>query len=136
MVAVTARLSDRFGPRLNRCAGVDVDAAGGSATLAPPGEAESGSAGVQPDKEYPGRRCADGASGPRGQTSGALLYHRTPELCLEKLTCTLSATAFAFRFASLLAPVTATSFSRQSLENPKIQGVAHAPIGDSRYRGP
>ena len=29
-----------------------------------PGEAESGSAGVQPDKEYPGRRCADGASDP------------------------------------------------------------------------
>jgi hypothetical protein len=27
-----------------------------------PGEAESGSAGVQPDKEYPGRRCAAGAS--------------------------------------------------------------------------
>ncbi len=29
-----------------------------------PGEAESGSAGVQPDEEYPGRRCANGASGP------------------------------------------------------------------------
>src|SRR5215813_7421008 len=29
-----------------------------------PGEAESGSAGVQTDKEYPGRRCANGASGP------------------------------------------------------------------------
>jgi hypothetical protein len=30
--------------------------------LASPGEAESGSAGVQPDEEYPGRRCAEGAS--------------------------------------------------------------------------
>ena len=30
--------------------------------LGSPGEAESGSAGVQPDEEYPGRRCADGAS--------------------------------------------------------------------------
>jgi hypothetical protein len=34
------------------------------AKLLLPGEAESGSAGVQPDKEYPGRRCADGASRP------------------------------------------------------------------------
>jgi hypothetical protein len=34
----------------------------------PPGEAESGSAGVQPDKEYPGRRCADGASAPGGSS--------------------------------------------------------------------
>ena len=33
-----------------------------------PGEAESGSAGVQPDEEYPGRRCANGASGPGTQT--------------------------------------------------------------------
>jgi len=32
------------------------------ATLAMPGEAESGSAGVQPDEEYPGRRCTEGAS--------------------------------------------------------------------------
>jgi hypothetical protein len=32
------------------------------AILPAPGEAESGSAGVQPDKEYPGRRCAAGAS--------------------------------------------------------------------------
>jgi hypothetical protein len=29
-----------------------------------PGEAESGSAGTQPDKEYPGLRCANGASDP------------------------------------------------------------------------
>src|SRR5262245_652924 len=32
------------------------------AILPRPGKAESGSAGVQPDKEYPGRRCAAGAS--------------------------------------------------------------------------
>lgn len=36
-----------------------------------PGEAESGSAGVQPDKEYPGRRCANGASGLWPNPSGA-----------------------------------------------------------------
>ena len=110
---------DRFGPRLNRCYALAVDTVGGSATLSPPGEAESGSAGVQPDEEYPGRRCADGASGPRGQPSGALLCHRTPELCLKKLTFIASSTSFAPRFASLLALVTATSFSRQSLENPQ-----------------
>ena len=28
-----------------------------------PGEAEPGSAGTQPGKEYPGLRCANGASG-------------------------------------------------------------------------
>src|SRR5262245_10497724 len=40
-----------------------------------PGEAESGSAGVQTDKEYPGRRCANGASGPGTQTfSGATFF--------------------------------------------------------------
>src|SRR5260370_17981449 len=42
----------------------------GLAILVPAGEAESGSAGVQPDKEYPGRRCADGASGPWGKLQG------------------------------------------------------------------
>ncbi len=29
-----------------------------------PGETESGSAGTQPDKGYPGLRCANGASDP------------------------------------------------------------------------
>ena len=42
------------------------------AMLRAPGEAESGSAGVQPDKEYPGRRCADGASPLGNQTSRGL----------------------------------------------------------------
>jgi len=36
----------------------------GRVMLKPPGEAEFGSAGTQPDKGYPGRRCAKGASGP------------------------------------------------------------------------
>ena len=36
-----------------------------SVILDAPGETESGSAGTQPDKGYPGRRCAKGASGPR-----------------------------------------------------------------------
>lgn len=37
-----------------------------------PGETESGSAGTQPDKGYPGRRCAKGAVGPwRVRLSGA-----------------------------------------------------------------
>ena len=41
---------------------------------------------MQPDKEYPGRRCANGASGPWKETfSGAMLFcHWTPELCLRK----------------------------------------------------
>ena len=40
-----------------------------------PGEAESGSAGVQPDEEYPGRRCANGASGPGTDTCfGAIFF--------------------------------------------------------------
>jgi len=62
----------------------------GLAILPRPGEAESGSAGVQPDKEYPGRRCADGASGPlRAKASrGRLCHHQTPELCLRKPTIT------------------------------------------------
>ena len=56
-----------------------------SAILPAPGEAESGSAGVQPDKEYPGRRCADGASGPWGIKPPGVFFchHRTPESCLE-----------------------------------------------------
>jgi len=50
-----------------------------------PGEAESGPAGVQPDEEYPGRRCANGTSGPGTETfSGAFFCHWTPELCLKK----------------------------------------------------
>ncbi len=36
--------------------------------MAVPGETESGSAGTQPDKGYPGRRCAKGVSGPRWET--------------------------------------------------------------------
>ena len=43
--------------------------------LSMPEEAESGSASVQPDKEYPGRRCANGASGLWAETSsGATLF--------------------------------------------------------------
>ena len=52
--------------------GVEVDLRRGWATLLRPGEAESGSAGVQPDKEYPGRRCAEGASGSRGSNLESL----------------------------------------------------------------
>ena len=54
--------------------------------MAVPGETESGSAGTQPDKGYPGRRCAKGASGPgRGDPSGVVffLHHWTPSPCLE-----------------------------------------------------
>jgi hypothetical protein len=39
-----------------------LDTRASPAMVAAPGEAESGSAGVQPDEEYPGRRCTDGAS--------------------------------------------------------------------------
>jgi len=45
-----------------------------------PGEAESGSAGVQPDKEYPGRRCTDGAGPLRDNLQGffvASIGHRS-----------------------------------------------------------
>src|SRR5262249_45384580 len=42
------------------------------AILPRPGEAESGSAGVQPDKEYPGRRCAAGASPLKDSSSRGL----------------------------------------------------------------
>jgi hypothetical protein len=50
-----------------------------------PREAESGSAGVQPDEEYLGRRCADAASGPGGALARTAFYgHRTPEPCLKK----------------------------------------------------
>jgi hypothetical protein len=48
---------------LNRFEEDPLPATLGLAMLLRPGEAESGSAGVQPDKEYPGRRCADGAAG-------------------------------------------------------------------------
>jgi len=52
-----------------------------------PGETESGSAGTQPDKGYPGRWRAHGARGPwRNTLPGAALLksHGTPEPCLKK----------------------------------------------------
>ena len=60
---------------------------GTSGTMALPGETESGSAGTQPDKGYPGRRCAKGASGPWWEDpSGAVFfpYPWTPSSCLRK----------------------------------------------------
>lgn len=46
-----------------------------SVTLLLPGETESGSAGTQPDKGYPGRRCAKGAVGPwQVRLSGAFCF--------------------------------------------------------------
>jgi hypothetical protein len=53
------------------------------ATVGPPGEAESGSAGVQPDKEYPGRRCTNGAGPSEGYSSEGSLFHWSSEPCLE-----------------------------------------------------
>ena len=58
-----------------------------SGSLFWPGETESGSAGTQPDKGYPGRRCAHGTEGPwlRNWLGAALSRsHGTPELCLKK----------------------------------------------------
>ena len=55
--------------------------------ISSPGETESGSAGTQPDKGYPGRRCAHGTAGPWWKTlpGGTLLWrHGTPEPCLKK----------------------------------------------------
>jgi hypothetical protein len=48
-----------------------------------PGEAESGSAGTQPDKEYPGRRCIWSLATTVARDRFAS-RHRTPELCLKK----------------------------------------------------
>jgi hypothetical protein len=80
-------------------------------TLSSPGEAESGSAGVQPDKEYPGRRCADGASGPWSLTGGRVVsgHHRTPESCLRKPTFTVPNTSLP----SAMVPVPACGWSLQ-----------------------
>ena len=51
----------------------DGDATFGKLVL--PGETESGSAGTQPDKGFPGRRCDNGASGPWSLLrSGAVLF--------------------------------------------------------------
>jgi len=58
-----------------------------SVSLFWPGETESGSAGTQPDKGYPGRRCAHGTAGPWRKTwlgAALLLGHGTPEPCLKK----------------------------------------------------
>lgn len=70
--------------------------------LSSPGEAESGSAGVQPDEEYPGRRCSDSISWSANCRPG--FFHRTPEPCLSKLTILpLSNFGLLPRFLSLLA---------------------------------
>ena len=53
-----------------------------SAEMVLPGEAEAGSAGKQPAKEYPGLRCANGASGPGGGHSARVVSHWTSEPCL------------------------------------------------------
>ena len=58
----------------------------------PPGEAESGSAGVQPDKEYPGRRRTDVRAPEEPKTSGVFLFHRSPELCLQNAPRSVGAT--------------------------------------------
>src|SRR5262249_17967873 len=76
-----------------------------------------GSAGVQPAKEYPGRRCAEGASGLQRITFGGLCFfalrtfgHRSyasensPAQCLSRHGSP--------SVPSRLAPVTTTSFSR------------------------
>ena len=51
-----------------------------SGILPAPGEAESGSAGVQPDKEYPGRGAPMVPWAPVSSTAGASFFshHRTP----------------------------------------------------------
>ena len=59
----------------------------GSGTMDLPRETGSGTAGTQPDKGYPGQRCAKGASSPgRGDPSGVVFlpYHWTPSPCLKK----------------------------------------------------
>jgi len=61
-----------------------------------PGETESGSAGTQPGKGYPGRRCTNGASGPRlGDWPGAVVFPSGNGRCFPR-----SRTGFCSRFRS------------------------------------
>jgi hypothetical protein len=56
-------------------------------TMAVPGETESGSAGTQPDKGYPGRRCAKVHRAPAGETRpGSFSFRALGHLsqCLKK----------------------------------------------------
>ncbi len=56
-------------------------------TMAVPGETESGSAGTQPDKGYPGRRCAKVHRAPAGETRpGSFCFRALGHLsgCLKK----------------------------------------------------
>ena len=100
--------------------------------LGSPGEAESGSAGVQPDEEYPGRRCADAASPWSIHSARVFLCrHRTPEPCLEnpparrqRPSPTVDNSCLGVRLAR------STSGYRA------IKKVAQAPIGSSPGGGP
>jgi len=100
------------------------------AIVSRPGEAESGSAGVQPDKEYPGRRCADGASGLlwAHASRGRLCHHRTPELCLRKPTVTAPPKPTPL-LGTMLAHV--PGLRRLIFFCLAIVNVAQAPMGDS-----
>src|SRR5271155_3624195 len=96
---VSERVADPLGP-----CWLDAPAA----ILHAPGEAESGSAGVQPDKEYPGRRCADGALGSGWFCQPEPSFpHRTPELCLRKPNF-----KFSDGIASIQASISRTLFIR------------------------
>ena len=74
-----------------------------SGSLFWPGETESGSAGTQPDKGYPGRRCAHGTAGPWRKTllgAALLRSHGTPEPYLKKsILQSKPGHAFAHRFS-------------------------------------
>src|SRR5262249_31126324 len=86
-----------------------------------PGEAESGSAGVQPDKEYPGRRCADGASDLWGIKPPEVFFvaigHRSHALKTHRHQVT--------DFGSVSVRIRSLSLWLAG------DRVAHAPIGDS-----
>jgi hypothetical protein len=113
----------RFDARLNRWA---CTGSCSSAILPAPGEAESGSAGVQPDKEYPGRRCADGASDPWGIKPPGVFFvsigYRSHALKRHRHQVT--------NFGSVSVRIRSLSLWLAG------DRVAHAPIGDSPKGGP
>jgi len=77
-----------------------------------PGEADSGSAGVQPDEEYPGRWCREGSRLRSSYSPGPPPRHtRTPESCLKNPT---SATPCRFPVNPLPLPPNLSRITIQS----------------------
>ena len=91
-----------------------------------PGETESGSAGTQPDKGYPGRRCAHGTEGLWLKSwLGAALWRSpgTPELCLRKSILgpgkTFISTHRLSRGATIFRTLPASKIAPHSMAEPR-----------------